>query len=380
MKVPPLVSIIINNHNYGRFLGEAIESALAQRHTPLEVVVVDDGSTDESRSIIAGYRDRVVPVLKPCGGQASAFNAGYRASKGSVVIFLDSDDTLLPDAASTAAELLRDPGVAKAHWQLREIDGTGTPTGNFQPVGDLPDGDVRDLTIRNGPTACVTPPTSANAWSREFLEKVMPVPEVEFRINSDGYLVTLGWIYGRVRAASTPQGCYRVHGGNRFASLTFEEKMKRQDEMFLHRCDVLEVHLKRAGVHSPRSYWLIRNLPWVESRRRARAQLGEMIEVGARLILVDEDAWKEAGGEPFLEGREVLPFLERNGVYAGRPPDGATARAELERLFREGAGYIVFPWFSFWWLDEYGEMYDLLRGCDRVLENDLMLVFSSSGD
>jgi len=76
------VSIIIDNYNYGRFLGEAIDSALAQTYPHVEVIVVDDGSTDNSREVIAKYGDRIIPVLKENGGQASAFNAGLLRPRG----------------------------------------------------------------------------------------------------------------------------------------------------------------------------------------------------------------------------------------------------------------------------------------------------------
>src|ERR1019366_4357461 len=88
----PLVSILINNYNYGRFLRDAIDSALNQTYSNIEVIVVDDGSTDSSREIIATYEKRIIPVLKANGGQASAFNAGFAASKGDWVYLLDSDD------------------------------------------------------------------------------------------------------------------------------------------------------------------------------------------------------------------------------------------------------------------------------------------------
>ena len=78
----PLVTVLINNYNYGRFLREAIDSALNQTYGNVEVVVVDDGSTDESRDIIDGYAGRIVSVLKKNGGQGSAFNAGIAASRG----------------------------------------------------------------------------------------------------------------------------------------------------------------------------------------------------------------------------------------------------------------------------------------------------------
>src|SRR5437870_10165188 len=101
----PLVSIIINNYNYGRFLREAIDSALAQTAPNVEVIVVDDGSTDNSAAIIAGYGNRVVPMFKTNGGQTSALNAGFARSTGDVVLFLDADDVLLPTAVEKAINL-----------------------------------------------------------------------------------------------------------------------------------------------------------------------------------------------------------------------------------------------------------------------------------
>src|SRR5438128_12254393 len=91
---PPAVDIVVNNYNYGRFLREAIESALAQAYEHVSVIVVDDGSTDDSREVIATFGDRIVPVLKENGGQASACNAGFAHSKGDIVVFRDADDVL----------------------------------------------------------------------------------------------------------------------------------------------------------------------------------------------------------------------------------------------------------------------------------------------
>ena len=86
MSATRLASVIINNHNYGGFLKDAIESALVQTHHATEVIVVDDGSTDESRDVIAGYGERSVPVFKSNGGQASAFNAGIARSRGGLAV------------------------------------------------------------------------------------------------------------------------------------------------------------------------------------------------------------------------------------------------------------------------------------------------------
>ena len=85
----PLVSIVINNYNYARFLPEAIESALAQTYPHKEIIVVDDGSTDDSRRVMESYGDRIKPIYKKNGGQASAMNLGYEAAKGDLIYFLD---------------------------------------------------------------------------------------------------------------------------------------------------------------------------------------------------------------------------------------------------------------------------------------------------
>jgi glycosyltransferase involved in cell wall biosynthesis len=76
------ISIFINNYNYGRFLGEAIRSALEQTVPALEVIVVDDGSTGESRSVIDSFGNRIVGIFQDNGGQAAAFNTGIRSAKG----------------------------------------------------------------------------------------------------------------------------------------------------------------------------------------------------------------------------------------------------------------------------------------------------------
>src|SRR6266852_886707 len=178
--VPPVaVSVIVNNYNYGCFLKEAVDSALHQSYPGVEVIVVDDGSTDNSREIIAGYRDRIIPVLKENGGQGSAFNAGFAKSRGDVVVFLDSDDMLLGTAVERALPLFRNPRTVKVHWPLWKIDRHGAKTGEMEPNGDLAEGDLRELVIREGPASHRTPPTSGNAWARCFLERVFPIPALE---------------------------------------------------------------------------------------------------------------------------------------------------------------------------------------------------------
>ncbi len=109
-----LVSVVIVNYNYGRYLKECIESVLSQHYQPLEVIVVDDGSTDDSRRIIQSYCGRLSVCFKPNGGVISATNAGFAMSRGPVVIFVDADDYMLPGAVAVHAHALLDREVVRS--------------------------------------------------------------------------------------------------------------------------------------------------------------------------------------------------------------------------------------------------------------------------
>src|ERR1700730_3706812 len=102
--INPLVSILINNFNYVEFLNEAIESALNQSYPAIEIIIVDDGSTDGSREVIARHADKVRAVLKENGGQGSAFNAGVAASRGEILCFLDADDFFYPNKVAAVVD------------------------------------------------------------------------------------------------------------------------------------------------------------------------------------------------------------------------------------------------------------------------------------
>jgi glycosyltransferase involved in cell wall biosynthesis len=205
----PTVSVVIINHNYADYLREAIDSALDQVGVEVEVVVVDDGSTDQSRLIIESYGDRIVPVLKPNGGQASTWNAGWRACSGDIVIFLDADDLLLPRAAFHAASAWR-RGVSKIHFPLRILSPGQPNDGAIHPAFTLDEGNVRSLVLSYGYYRA--PPTSGNAFPRSTLEQIMPIPEKTWVIGADGYAIALAGLLGEVVRIDEPLSLYRRHG------------------------------------------------------------------------------------------------------------------------------------------------------------------------
>ena len=98
---PPLVSVVIPTHNYARFIPEAIESAFAQDYAPLEIIVVDNGSTDETRSVIEPFRERgITYVYQEDAGPGGGRNTGIELARGELVAFLDADDAWLPQKTS----------------------------------------------------------------------------------------------------------------------------------------------------------------------------------------------------------------------------------------------------------------------------------------
>jgi len=123
----PAVSVVIPCYNQARFLGESIESALRQTCRPVDVIVVDDGSTDETASVAHSYSG-VMYVRQSNGGAPSARNHGLRLSQGELVLFLDADDRLLPDAlARGVAALACHPDWAFVTGHVRLIAADGTP-------------------------------------------------------------------------------------------------------------------------------------------------------------------------------------------------------------------------------------------------------------
>jgi hypothetical protein len=366
----PLVSVVINNFNYARFLSDSIESALTQTYPSVQVVVVDDGSTDDSRQVIARYRD-VNAVLKENGGQASALNAGFAAAAGEIVVFLDADDALAPTAVAEAVVRFREPDIVKVHWPLHEVDGDGRHTGGTVPSGELPEGDLHDVVLSEGPASHVNPPTSGNAWARSFLERILPIPEDEYRIWADVYLLELAPLYGRLGRVVEPQGLYRLHGSNRYAGRPFAERQAHGLELYESVCITLTEHAGRLGFDVDREN--LRKGSWFHRIARSLEDLDRALPTATTFVLADEDEW---GTDDLVVGRRRLPFPERDGLYDGRPASDDEAVRELERLRADGASHAVFAWPALWWLDYYGGFAQYLADhYRRVLKNERLVVF-----
>ncbi|NJL84300.1 MAG: glycosyltransferase [Chloroflexaceae bacterium] len=209
----PLVSVVIDNYNYGRFLAQAIESVFAQTYPHWELIVVDDGSTDNSREILAAYAGRVVPLLQSNSGQGAAITAGIRRSRGEIVCLLDADDYYHPQKLEkvVAAFAAHPSWVQIAHGRI-VVDG------NNHRIGVGPrrysQGDVRNLLLRWGRYGFGI--TSSLAYRREVLWQALPIPSRRAAA-ADTYLGAIIPFYGEVGCINEPLMFYRIHGNNKQA-------------------------------------------------------------------------------------------------------------------------------------------------------------------
>jgi glycosyltransferase involved in cell wall biosynthesis len=214
MQAFPLVSILITSYNYGRYLGNAIDSALNQTFRNIEVVVVDDGSEDNSLDVIKSYGDRIVSVVKQNGGQGSAFNAGFAKAKGELICFLDSDDEFTLDKVDYVSKIFADNPHIGWCWDIeRKFDdrtGERLPHYGSKIVGRW---DARQLmaggTPPMVPTAC-----SGMSFKREILARILPMPEV-LRA-ADGYVKLAALALSEGWLDSKELTLQRIHGANMY--------------------------------------------------------------------------------------------------------------------------------------------------------------------
>jgi glycosyltransferase involved in cell wall biosynthesis len=222
------ISVLVANHNYGRYLRQAVDSVLDQDDPDFELVVADDGSTDESREILAGYGGRLVAVLKAQGGQASALNAAFERSSGDVICLMDADDVFaLGKLARVRAAFADRRGVRLVHHRMQTISAEGAPQGPPWPSG-LADGDMRERVARAGgwlPRAV----TSALAFPRDYAAILFPIPTgrrmgygplgpVELEVKPDAWLGDPAPFVGPVAGLPEVLTLYRIHSGNKSGS------------------------------------------------------------------------------------------------------------------------------------------------------------------
>lgn len=209
---PPYITVLIDTYNYGHFIEHAIESVLSQDF-PMEqreILVVDDGSKDDTAERVSKYATAIKYLRKPNGGQASAFNFGFERARGEIIALLDADDYWLSGKLKRLrSEFEKYPEAGLVYHRLRELDArTGIiRDAHFTAISGFVPSALQHVLLFNALT------TTGLAFRRDVIERLLPIPEV-LTIQADAYLATLTTFLAPVVAIDEPLAVYRIHGDN----------------------------------------------------------------------------------------------------------------------------------------------------------------------
>lgn len=327
----PLVSIIVTCFNYARYVGRAIESALAQTYENLEIIVVNDGSRDASLSVISRYAGRVRIIDQPNRGSIAAYNAGFAACSGDVIVLLDADDWLEPQLLSRVVAVLS-PEVAKVQWDLKIVDEHDRDLGrrfcNF--ASDYDATKVAEAFRRTGTYRW--PVSVGNAYARWFAERVFPLSAEH---GPDGALNTVAPLYGAVVTIPEVLAAYRVHGQNLWSNTGGDaERLPQRIGMRLAELALLRRHAAERGVELPPENPIEHEIAFVNYRMLAH-------RLKLRYPGSEQDSARRLLGSALrLLQRERYPWPARlahtlwfGALYLSPPP---AARGLMRLRFRRG--------------------------------------------
>jgi len=303
-----LVSVVIPCRNYGRFLGDAIDSVLAQDHREVEVIVVDYGSTDETSDVLARYPQ--VRHLKGANhGVAVARNVGLEAGRGAFVVFLDADDQLVPDAISTSLACLRTrPASAFAYGHERWVDASGTPLAPKRPPECLDEDPYSYMLRTNHPLRA----PGAMLYRRDVLERVGGYTpgsdgcadlDLNLRLVREHPICCNDRVVLVTRRHETNMTRIRAHMLSRAVAA------QRSQRAYVARHPIYERDY-RTGLRLARSYWGALVANDIVSKAAARDVASALSDLGT-LIRYDP---RGAAALPTLIGRRLILRLRRGST------------------------------------------------------------------
>lgn len=231
------ISVIVNSYNYAHYIGQTLDSVLAQTLPADEIIVVDDGSTDHSAKIIedyAGRFEKIKFVRKSNGGQLSTFNAASHYVSGDLVFFIDSDDIWKASYLEKIVSIYKERSVDYVYCAFEEFDQSQRTIRKYEKDTDL--GFSAVFTYFN--RVYIGGPTSTLSIRKALSDRIFPVPfEEAWRVCADLPLVMGASLAGGHKYyCAEPLVLYRIHKANAHKILA---KVTDYDYRFTFNRDVL---------------------------------------------------------------------------------------------------------------------------------------------
>ncbi len=236
---PVLVSVLINNYNYAPFIQYCLDSLYNQTYKHIEIIVYDDGSTDNSLEVLQRNADKIKIISQPNHGKYPSFNQAngiyqaFKASTGEIICLLDSDDAFAATKVEkVVAAFHKSPELTMVQHNMYRIDVNNQPTGEIGKKNFIIDERLLHgiyFTRRIDPFFVQT---SALSFSRTFLQKMLPLQEGVYElIWADVRLSRAAVFTGKVKTLEELLSEYRVHGTNDSGKLkdpVFFNKFRKQ--------------------------------------------------------------------------------------------------------------------------------------------------------
>ncbi|MFC1620026.1 glycosyltransferase family 2 protein [Candidatus Neomarinimicrobiota bacterium] len=226
LSAKPLVSVLIANHNYGRYLADALHSIQTQTYRTFEIIICDDGSTDSSAEIYkkrSTTDQRIQIINKERGGQGSALTQVFDVSRGDIICFLDADDIFLPQKLEIIVDaFLAHPQAGVCTHFVQPVSEVRKTLGTRFPRS-LDSGWLAAQSLTNGGSVCY-PPTSGLSIRREVGEYLFPISEEFFRA-CDAYITGVSIFITQFVAVPKILSYYRWHGKNISGGQAYSRKI-----------------------------------------------------------------------------------------------------------------------------------------------------------
>lgn len=392
----PRVSIFIPTYNRSLMVAEAVESALAQNHEDFQIVVVDDGSTDDTAATVASFRD---PHLKYVRNNKNLglFRNWVRAldlNPSPYVSILPDDDAYLPGFINRSVEVLdRYPDAAFSSTLARRIDGNDRPLASQEPRGatDCIEGLEYLHQIVSGRHWVIQPATvmmrAAAVQAVGGFDPVHSATSFDFnlyiRLGARFDVAFLDEELARVRVheETVSHQAFNVVGATgplttlaelMDAGLFLLRSERAADEEYRRWLSrrLMSISLLRSQITAELIPGL--NLAWDERVQVAIDHIAGLVAHESSFVLIDAGEL----GLREVAGCRALPLLERNGSYWGPPPDDEAAIRALEQVGAQAGTTVVVAWPAFEWLDWYPGLARYLEDrYARVAANSLIVAF-----